>query len=136
MKITSTVLVFIAFCLTVNAQPPEDHGPNLVPNPGFEQLVGKAPKDDIDGSAVFKHNCVDWKSPTQSTPDIKIVFPQQYKRAKVDHGVEIDKPRTGYKMAAILTHNPGSTRSDTYREYLQVKLTKPLMKGHPHETSQ
>ncbi len=111
------------------AQPPAGHGDNLVPNPGFEQLVGKAPKDDIDGSAVFRYNCVDWKSPTKSTPDIKIVFPNQVKKAKKSYGVDIDKPHSGYKMAAILTHNPGSERSDTYREYLQVKLTKPLIKG-------
>jgi outer membrane protein OmpA-like peptidoglycan-associated protein/uncharacterized protein (DUF736 family) len=123
------ILPLVASSTIAYAQPPAGHGENLVPNPGFEELVGKAPKDDIDGSAVFRYNCVDWKSPTQSTPDIKIVFPQQVKKAKQYHDVKIDAPHSGYKMAAILTHNPGSERSDTYREYMQVKLKQPLIEG-------
>lgn len=131
MKIRA-ILPLLAATTVAYAQPPEGHGENLVPNPGFEELVGKAPKDDVDGSAVFRYNCVDWKSPTQSTPDIKIVFPQQVKKAKQYHDVEIDAPHSGYKMAAILTHNPDSERSDTYREYMQVKLKQPLIEGEEY----
>ena len=50
------------------------------------------------------------------------------KKAK-RNGIDLDNPHSGYKMAAILTHNPESERNDTYREYLQIKLKKPLKKG-------
>lgn len=113
------------------AQPPEGHGENLVPNHDFESLIGRRPESDVDGSGVFRHNMVGWKSPTQSTPDVKIALPTEVKRYK-RMGIDIDKAHSGYKMVAILTHNPESRRSDTYREYIQIKLKKPLIKGEEY----
>ena len=93
--------------------------------------MGKRPAGDIDGSGIFKYNMVAWKSPTMSTPDVKIGLPSEIKKAKRD-GIDLDKPHSGYKMVAILTHNPESKRDDTYREYIQVKLRKPLRKGEEY----
>ena len=114
--------------LLADAQPPAGHGENLVPNADFEALAGRRPESDVDGSGIFRHNMVGWKSPTMSTPDVKISLPSEIKRAK-RNGIDLDKARSGYKMVAILTHNPDSRRSDTYREYIQIKLKKPLIKG-------
>ncbi len=110
--------VLLAWTNLTYAQPPEGHGENLVPNHDFEALVGRRPESDVDGSGVFRHNMVAWKSPTMSTPDVKISLPTEVKRAK-RMGIDIDQARSGYKMVAILTHNPDSRRSDTYREYIQ-----------------
>jgi outer membrane protein OmpA-like peptidoglycan-associated protein len=125
------ILLFALFALYTSdatAQPPEGHDENLVPNPDFEALIGRRPEADIDGSGVFRYNMVAWKSPTMTTPDVKIGLPSEIKRAKRD-GIDLDKPHSGYKMVAILTHNPESKRDETYREYIQVKLKKPLIKG-------
>jgi outer membrane protein OmpA-like peptidoglycan-associated protein len=116
---------------SMQAQPPEGHGENLVPNHDFEKLVGSRPESDVDGSGIFRYNMVDWKSPTMTTPDVKISLPSEVKKAKRE-GINIDKAHSGYKMVGILTHNPESKRSDTYREYIQVKLKKPLIKGQEY----
>lgn len=119
---------FLALPFHLMAQAPEGSGPNLVPNPGFEKLRAKPPKDDLDGFKTFRYSVSDWSSPSLSTPDLKIVFPQTLKSAKRNNEI-IDEPHSGYKMAAILTHNPKSERSSVYREYVQAKLTQTLRKG-------
>ncbi len=129
MKKISVLIAFFAFLTNADAQPPDGHDVNLVPNPDFEALIGRRPESDVDGSGIFRYNVVGWKSPTQTTPDIKIGLPSVIKKAKRDHGIDVDKPRSGYKMCGILTNNPESDRDDTYREYIQVKLKKPLKKG-------
>lgn len=127
-KIVLLFAFFAWYTSDTTAQPPEGHDENLVPNHDFEALVGRRPDSDVDGSGVFRYNMVAWKSPTMTTPDVKIGLPSEIKRAKRD-GIDLDKPHSGYKMVAILTHNPESERDDTYREYIQVKLKKPLIKG-------
>jgi OOP family OmpA-OmpF porin len=127
-KIILLFALFAMYTSDAKAQPPEGHDENLVPNPDFEALIGRRPESDIDGSGVFRYNMVAWKSPTMTTPDVKIGLPSQIKKAKRD-GIDLDQPHSGYKMVAILTHNPESKRDETYREYIQVKLKKPLLKG-------
>ena len=120
--------LFLLIWVMSEAQVPEGAGPNLIPNPSFENVQGKRPDDDVDGSAAFRYNMVDWRSPTKSTPDLKIALPHEVQNAKRT-GAAYDEAHTGYKMVAILTHNPGSERSDTYREYIQCKLDKPTKLG-------
>lgn len=128
-----SILVFLLLwnICSIQAQPPEGHGENLVPNHDFEKLAGSRPESDVDGSGIFRYNMVDWKSPTMTTPDVKISLPSEVKKAKRS-GINIDQAHSGYKMVGILTHNPESKRSDTYREYIQVKLKKPLIKGQEY----
>lgn len=128
MKKIAILTIFLALAFNSSAQPPEGHDENLVPNHDFEALIGKKPADDVDGSGIFKYNMVGWKSPTQTTPDVKISLPSEIKKAK-EKGIDLNKAHSGYKMVGILTHNPESERSDTYREYIQVKLNKPLKVG-------
>ncbi|MFK8103179.1 MAG: OmpA family protein, partial [Saprospiraceae bacterium] len=110
--------------LLLVAQPDErlHPGPNLVANPSFEDLRRKLPGYDLDGSIAFR-NCIDkWMSPTKTTPDLKMSVNQD----------GTDVPHQGNSMVAILSHNPQSKRSDTYREYIQTKLNKPLIEGEEY----
>lgn len=119
--------IALAFAINlVIAQPPEEWnpGPNLVPNPGFENLRRKLPEYDVDGSVAFRNSIDKWMSPTNATPDLNFFINGTY-------GLT-DTPRTGKAMVGILTHNPESKRSDTYREYLQIKLEKPLIEGEEY----
>jgi len=121
------VSLVLVFSINISlAQPPEEWypGPNLVPNPGFENLRRKLPQYDIDGSVAFRNSIDKWMSPTNATPDLNFFINGTY-------GL-VDIPRTGKAMVGILTHNPESKRSDTYREYIQVKLEKPLIKGEEY----
>lgn len=96
---------------------------NLVNNPGFEDLRRDIPIDDIDGSKAFRNSIAKWASPTQSTPDLH--YDESF-------GGSDDGARTGYGVIGILTHNPSSKRSQTYREYIQTKLDKTLVKGQEY----
>ncbi|MEM9919144.1 MAG: OmpA family protein [Bacteroidota bacterium] len=97
---------------------------NLVPNPGFEDLRRALPPNDLDGSLAFRNSIAKWASPTKATPDLHFF---DYVEAAGE-----DAPRSGNAVAAILTHNPRSKRSHTYREYIQTKLEKTLTKGQEY----
>ncbi|MCH2046316.1 MAG: OmpA family protein [Saprospiraceae bacterium] len=118
-----------------DAQVPAGSSPNMIPNPSFEEVAGKRPKDDISGAGIFRQNVQHWKSPTKSTPDLKIVLPHEISQAKKS-GKTIDEPHTGRMMAAILTDNQNAElpqkNPHTYREYLQVKLDRPTRKGQEY----
>lgn len=119
------VTCFFCAILTL-AQPPEEWfpGPNLVPNPGFEKLRRPLPEYDLDGSQSFRNSIDKWMSPNNGTPDLMFF---------VNGGYDLlDGPHSGKSMVAILTHNPESKRSDTYREYIQAKLEKPLIEGEEY----
>ncbi len=120
----------LLFSVQLWAQVPEGAGPNLVPNPGFEDRKPNValPKDDVDGSAAFRLVIGDWTSPSQTTPDWLIVPQSKVIEAKRNKEL-INEPHGGNKMVGILTHNPQSERHDTYREYIQARLTKPLRVG-------
>jgi len=96
-----------------------DTGINLVPNPSFEQLRKKNPDLNAEPYIAYRNYMSKWASPTKTTPDL--IF-------NINDGTS-DEARTGEKMIGILTHNPISKRSDTWREYVQVKLDQPLTEG-------
>ena len=98
------------------------HGPNIVPNPGFELLRRPLADYDLDGSVGFRNSLASWMSPTKTTPDLLFSV----------NDYTLDQPRNGQSMAAILTHNPQSKRSDTWREYIQVRLLEPLKAGEEY----
>lgn len=121
-----SLAVLLAALSPLSAQVPEGAGPNLVPNPSFEDRKPNVslPKDDTDGSAAFRLTIAEWQSPTYTTPDW-LILPPSIVAADKRKGKLTNEARTGFKMVGILTHNPKSDRSDTYREYIQVKLTEP-----------
>lgn len=96
-----------------------DTGINLVQNPSFENFRNKNPDLNAEASIVFRNYLSKWGSPTKSTPDLIYNY---------NDGVS-DQARTGEKMVGLLTHNPNSKRSDTWREYTQTKLSQTLEEG-------
>lgn len=130
VKTLLSAAVFLFGVQAAWAQVPEGAGPNLVPNPGFEDRKPNValPKDDVDGSAAFRLVIGDWTSPSQTTPDWLIVPQSKIVEAKRNKEL-INEPHGGSKMVGILTHNPQSERHDTYREYIQARLIKPLRVG-------
>jgi OmpA-OmpF porin, OOP family len=131
LLLTTALLGFST--LSVFAQVPEGAGPNLVPNPSFEdRKTGVAlPKEDLDGSASFRQAIAEWNSPSLGTPDWLIVPKNKVQEAK-KQGASFNEARTGIKMVAILTYHPKSERSAQYREYIQVKLSEPTKKGQEY----
>ncbi|HFC00512.1 MAG TPA: OmpA family protein [Phaeodactylibacter sp.] len=118
---TTIVLYLSLLCSHLFAQLPKDRfpGPNLIENPGFEMLRRGIPQNDLDGSVAFRNSVKSWMSPTKTTPDLLFFINSEM----------TDGPKTGKSMVGILTHNPRSKRSDTYREYIQIRLKKPLIEG-------
>jgi outer membrane protein OmpA-like peptidoglycan-associated protein len=99
-----------------------DTGINLVPNPSFENLKKEMPELSIESYLAFRNHIANWNSPTQTTPDLLFNI----------NDYTSDKPRTGSQMIGILTHNPNSKNSDTWREYIQVKLDLDLEQGEEY----
>ena len=123
----TTLFSSLSLSMALLAQVPEGAGPNIVPNPSFEDKKPNVslPKEDADGSAAFRLTIADWLSPTQTTPDW-LIMPKGIVDQAKKKGQETNEARTGFKAAAILTHNPTSERSDTYREYIQARLLEPV----------
>ncbi len=96
-----------------------DTGINLVPNPSFEQLRNKNPDFNAEPYIAYRNYMSKWASPTKTTPDLVYSI----------YDDKSDEARTGEKMIGFLTHNPISKRSDTWREYVQVKLNKTLIEN-------
>jgi hypothetical protein len=114
---------------------------NLVPNPSFE-LYNQLPCGMITTQIAFAAALQNWTLPSRGTADIfstKIdpscwayPFGDSYfdmKKGKTAFGVQ--PPRTGSVMTGIATY----LENRDYREYLQVKLLKPLQKGLYYKVS-
>lgn len=89
-----------------------DTGINLVPNPSFEELKPRKKGEHLEPFMAFRKRMLKWKSPTETTPDlVEYIYSDNYETA-----------HSGDYMVGILTHNPNSKKSDTWREYVQVRL--------------
>jgi hypothetical protein len=110
---------------------------NLVPNPSFE--CGAEHCDFTEfGPDLAEHIC-SWNCPTGGTSDVfstlltdkKCWASMPYNTAQRDPTrphIGTQRPRTGSRFAGI---HPFSLRR-CYREYLQVKLTTPLIPGEEY----
>jgi len=104
---------------------------NLVVNPSFEQVHEIVPKWSSSFSK-FNSRMKHWESPTQGSPDIlfvELLDKMVPNRPKVD--LSDYKPRTGKFMVGIKTFGC-KTEVPHCKEYLQVKLTKPLQIGETY----
>ena len=113
---------FIIFCLIAfnctyaQEELKRDTGINLVPNPSFELLRYEAPDEYLEPFMAFRKLMENWNSPTETTPDLVLYI----------NSDNYETARTGDKMVGILTHNPLSKKSETWREYVQVRLNLEL----------
>ena len=111
-------------------------GQNLVPNGSFEKLRNLPVKPNprkhfqferYSGFRPYKSNLNDWIAASETTPDLRMKDPDNLKicQSRFD---ECDEPRTGDNCVGIITYQDNE-KTDTYREYIQVKLKDPLRQG-------
>lgn len=105
-------LILLVTQLTGQTVEKRDTGINIVPNPSFEILRSKIPDTSLEPYMAFKKLMKNWNSPTNTTPDLIFYI----------NSPNYETARTGEQMVGILTHNPKSKKSDTWREYVQVRL--------------
>ena len=109
---------------------------NLVPNPSFEQHINLPLRPNIhnyfkheplSGYVPFPRNTAFWKSGNKNTPDLRIVNRVNYADCRKEFEYCV-KPRTGQTMAGIISYMSNS-RTDTYREYISLKLKAIVQPG-------
>ena len=109
---------------------------NLVPNPSFEvveNLPLRGPKrnafefENKSGYLSFQTNLKDWTAASDATPDLRII-PKAYLKECKKVYKDCNVAKTGAHVAGIMTylHN---TNTETFREYIQVKLKKTVKPG-------
>ncbi|MBK9176545.1 MAG: OmpA family protein [Flavobacteriales bacterium] len=105
-----------------------DTMPNLVPNPGFEEVERTycAWTTDV---AKFNAAVIGWSSPTQTTPDhfSTTLDPECWAHPKKHSGGK-QTTRNGSAMAGIKTYGKGNTPT-YWHEYVQGELKEPLQAG-------
>lgn len=81
--------------------------------------------EPTSGYIPFKSNLNYWFKGTQTTPDLRITSHSLYLDCSNRYN-DCDKSRTGTRSVGLITWLK-NTYMDDYREYLQVKLKKPLV---------
>jgi hypothetical protein len=126
MKILIVLLFTSQFCLSQN----------LVPNPGFESTNflncgwgGFYSPIDSAWSAV-----TDWSRPTQGSTDLHSTLVNSscvnyHYLSTINCSPGKEWPHGGNNFAGIITHSTVDTPTSTYREYIQVQLTSPMVVG-------
>jgi gliding motility-associated-like protein len=104
---------------------------NVVPNPSFES-VWVTPCDYITIIADFSTTMKEWKLPNQGTSDMfsNLAPTQCYANCSFStqaYSPGSQAPRTGNNMCGFTTYG-----GPNYREYLQVKLSSPLITGQKY----
>ncbi len=106
-----------------------DTMPNLVPNPGFEE-VKKVPCAWTQQAAKFNGDVMTaWNSPTETTPDLFTTEadPTCWSNPARRTGGKTS-PHGGKAMVGIKTWGKGNTPT-FWHEYVQATLPEPLVKG-------
>jgi len=111
-------------------------GQNLVPNPSFENLNSSL-CDIFMTSNDFNTAISDWTLASQGTADLfsTTAASSCFASTSSTHSSSMGKqtPRTGNVTAGIITYAKIGTAVNDLREYLQVKLTEPLIVGKTYE---
>lgn len=105
-----------------------DTMPNLVPNPGFEEVVRTSCVWTTDPSK-FAANVVGWSSPTQTTPDhfSTTLDPECWAHPR-KHSDGKQGPHAGTGMVGVKIYGKGNTPT-YWHEYVQAELKEPLQAG-------
>jgi len=105
---------------------------NLVPNPGFEEFSDN-PSGWYYSGRDFSRVSLYWTSPTAASPDLyspAVTVPESWKKI----GFGSTKSYEGVAHAGITVY--GCDRGKPHcREYVQVQLTEPLVKGQRYAFS-
>jgi len=117
------------------------HGQNLITNPGFE-LKNHCPNNrgEISYTPFYDYFATvqDWVSPLNTTPDY-------FSTCATDSPVMVPyctfdgyhRPHSGDAFAGIsvFSGTPGKETEDYWSEYLETKLSSPLIAGHTYYLS-
>jgi outer membrane protein OmpA-like peptidoglycan-associated protein len=127
MKNRSFPLLFLLlFSITTFPQ-----NSNLVPNSGFE-ICSKYPVAWMADKAAFLKHMQFWTSPNEGSPDVLVNQKLPYLRPPRPHvSMKGYEARTGNVMIGLKTYGCMSYVSHC-KEYLQVKLTEPLIPGEEY----
>jgi hypothetical protein len=124
MKYFTLSIGLLTFAFSANSQ-------NLIPNPGFE-TYSQVPCACMQGS--LSAYVTGWENAASGTPDFICTeaSPSCYASTDSDHWDSYghEQPHGGKGMGMIMTSGHGGT----YREYLGVTLTQPLVKGTKYYT--
>jgi outer membrane protein OmpA-like peptidoglycan-associated protein len=106
-----------------------DTMPNLVPNPGFEQVQKVPCAWTQDASKFGEDVMVAWNSPTETTPDLfsTEADPKCWTNPARRTGGKT-YPHGGQAMVGIKVRGKGNTPT-YWHEYVQATLTEPLKAG-------
>lgn len=122
MKILRISLLLLVVCTSLQAQ-------NLIPNPGFESY-SQVPCGCMQGS--LSSYVSGWENAGSGTPDFICSEAKEecYASPHSNHwdSYGSEDPHGGKGMGMIMTSGHGGT----YREYLGVTLTQPLVKGNKY----
>jgi hypothetical protein len=105
------LILALTFPLHANSQ-------NLVPNPGFETIT----TCNLTGSGIKNLQAPPWNSPDGSTPDLFNVCSLSGLWGIPSNQFGYQQPHSGNGYAGAVQY-----QSSDYREYLQVRLTSPLI---------
>jgi outer membrane protein OmpA-like peptidoglycan-associated protein len=105
-----------------------DTMPNLVPNPGFEEVERTHCAWTTD-PAKFTAAVIGWSSPTQTTPDhfSTTLDPECWAHPR-KHSNGRQTTRSGTGMVGIKIYGKGNTPT-YWHEYVQAELKEPLQAG-------
>lgn len=110
-RITWVFLLFNTFLI----------GQNIIPNAGFEHY----------GMCPFNHSQINkatgWENPTKGSPD--------YYNACGNKDYSVPNNRYGKKLSFQGKAYAALNGRDNYREYIQIRLAKPLIKGQKYYCS-
>ena len=120
-------IILVVSCLLpslVSGQKPPHE--NLIPNPGFEEYSDE-PSGWYYSGHDFSRVCMFWTSPTAASPDIygpKVKVPKTW----ADIGFGKTKSFQGSSHAGITVYGCGKGKPHC-REYIQVQMSEPLVRG-------
>lgn len=135
MRLLSYIVIQAALCFFFISH---THAQNLVPNSSFEEIENPPIRPNLNnayeyepnsGHIPFTYNLGNWEAGSEATPDLRI---KDKKKLSDCQRVlrDCDFPKDGINSVGIITFLQ-NYETDTYREYVQVKLKKPLVPGEP-----
>lgn len=108
-------------------------GQNLIPNGSFEKSrdlpIKSNPVNNFygerkSGNIAFVRNLNYWFSANKATPDLRVLDANFQKNCGEKY-TDCDTSHNGIYCLGLVTYMEGN-KTDEYREYIQIKLSKPL----------
>jgi len=126
MKNLIIIFSLVLLSLPVKAQ-------NLIPNGSFEKLrdlpIKSNPVNNFfwegkSGNKAFVKNLNYWFSANKATPDLRVLDTKFQKNCSEIYA-DCDTAHNGTYCLGLVTYMEGN-KTDEYREYIEIKLSKPL----------